>query len=80
VKESIKFYKFKQKFLNKAKLTGKIVFLTNESYTTKTSSFCGVMNDIGSSKIYKCKSCKKCVDRDETSAKNILMKGIVTFG
>jgi transposase len=50
----------------------------NEAHTTKTCSFCGCINDVGASKIFKCKQCNHVVGRDVNAGKNILMKGIIT--
>lgn len=41
-------------------------------YTTQTCSRCGVRNDPGSSKIYKCESCGLVLDRDHNASLNIL--------
>jgi IS605 OrfB family transposase len=76
----LKFYIFKQRFLYKATLYNKRVFFINEAYTTQCCSSCGNLNkDIKDSKIYNCKKCKKVFDRDENSAKNIMMKGIIEY-
>jgi putative transposase len=78
----LKFYKFKQRLLEKAKEKNKVVYLVNESFTTQTCSTCGNINKlVGSSEIYKCKNkdCKIQIGRDINAAKNILMKGIVNY-
>ena len=75
---NVKFYKFKERLLFKALEHGCKVHLVNEAYTTKTCSFCGCINDVGASKIFKCKRCKCTVGRDVNAGKNILMKGIIT--
>ena len=31
------------------------------------------------SKVYECKNCNKCIDRDINASKNILMKGILSL-
>ena len=41
-------------------------------YTSQTCSRCGVRNDPGSSKIYKCADCGLVIDRDENASLNIL--------
>jgi transposase len=73
----LKLYKFKLRLLYKASVCNKKVFLVNESFTTKTCSCCGKLNDPGSSEVYKCTYCKKSVGRDTNASKNILMKGII---
>lgn len=58
----------------KAALAGKIVIDQDESYTSKTCYTCGLMNDIGASKIYECGFCNNKCDRDVQSCLNILTK------
>ena len=72
----LKFYKFKQRLIDKAKEKNKVIYLVNESFTTKTCSACGNVNNfVGSSEIYKCKnkSCNIHIGRDINAAKNILI-------
>ena len=76
---NLKFFKFKQRLLFKAYEKQKMVFEVNEQYTTKTCSFCGILNNPGKSKIYECKSCNKLMGRDINASKNILLKGIITY-
>jgi IS605 OrfB family transposase len=76
---NLKFYQFKQRLEFKASEQGKKVILVKEHNTTKTCSFCGTLNDPGSSKIYECKNCKKRVGRDVNASKNILMKGMKAY-
>lgn len=75
---NLKFFTFKQRLLFKAIERGKKVFEIKEQYTTKTCSFCGMLNEPRMSKVYECKSCNKKVGRDINASKNILMKGIIT--
>ena len=75
---NLKLYKFKERLLFKATEKNKKVFCIKEEFTTKTCSFCGTLNDPGSSKIYNCLSCNKKIGRDVNASKNILMKGIKT--
>ena len=75
---NLKFYQFKERLLYKAEEKNKKVYVINEEYTTKTCSFCGCMNEPGSSKVYQCTTCRKQVGRDINASKNILMKGIQT--
>jgi transposase len=74
----LKLYQFKEKLIYKAHSRAKKVYIVCEAYTTKTCSDCGSQYEIGSSKKYECKKCFLEIDRDVNSAKNILMKGIVT--
>ena len=76
---NLKFFKFKQRLLFKAIERGKKVYETKEHYTTQTCSFCGSMYKPGLSRVYHCRNCEKSIGRDVNAAKNILMKGIVTY-
>jgi len=60
----------------KAKLYGKTLVDLEESYTTKTCYNCGMLNDIGSKKVYECCSCNRKTDRDIQASLNILTKFI----
>jgi putative transposase len=68
-------FKFRMRLKNKANERGCNLIFVNESYTSKTCSFCGEINQsLGSKKWFKCNSCKKEIDRDENGAKNILIR------
>jgi len=58
----------------KSKMMGKIVINQDESYTTQTCYQCGILNNIGSNKIYSCEHCGHTCDRDIQSSLNILTK------
>ncbi len=73
----LKFYKFKQRLLYKAKLHGKTVIEVNESNTTKCCSNCGTLSTPKNSKVYVCLKCEKKFERDENSGKNMMIKGIL---
>lgn len=75
----LKFYKFKERLLYKAKINNKLVFEVNEAYTSQCCSTCGTINKPGASKIYYCSCCNKSYDRDINAAKNILLKGIINY-
>jgi IS605 OrfB family transposase len=73
----LKFYVFKTRLKYKAETLAKQAIIVNESYTTKTCSCCGTINNnVGSSKIFSCAACKLVTGRDENASKNILMKGL----
>lgn len=76
----LKFYKFKQRLIEKVEEYNKQIYIVNEAYTTQTCSYCGNINkNVKSSEIYKCTNinCNIHIDRDMNAAKNILMKGII---
>lgn len=70
-------YSFQQKLLYKAKQRGRNVILCKEHYTTKCCGSCGELNHtIGGSKVFKCKKCNLCMDRDIHAARNILIRAL----
>ncbi len=72
---NVSFYSFKQKLLNKCKDSDIKVIIRPEYYTSKTCTKCGCLkHDLGSSKIYECKSCKTIIDRDVNGARNIMLR------
>jgi putative transposase len=76
---NLKMFKFKIRFMFKAKEWNKLFFVLPEEYTTKTCSCCGTLNNPECSKTYYCKNCNINMGRDVNASKNILMKGIKTF-
>ena len=68
-------YRFKTFLKFKAREYSAEVVEVNESYTSKTCSYCGQMQNIGSKKILKC-SCGANVDRDYNGARGIYLKNI----
>jgi transposase len=55
---------------------GKRLYLVSEEYTSKTCGGCGIVNNVGGSKDYKCK-CGVDIDRDMNGARNILIKSLL---
>ena len=73
----LKLYLLRQRLLYKASISQKKVILVKEHYTTKTCSNCGTLNqEIGSSKIFRCRNCLLSAGRDINASKNILLKGL----
>lgn len=51
------------------------VFEVNESFTSKSCSYCGVIDhNLGNRNIYKCNSCHTKISRDFNGAVNILLR------
>ena len=74
-------YKFRQHLIAKSELfSDSKVIECDESYTSKTCGYCGIINDkLGGSKVFKCKqeTCQqKSIrsDRDIHTARNILLR------
>ena len=70
------FYSFKQKLLWKSILYDKKTIIVNESYTSKTCTVCGVLNNIKGNETFNCSSCKYKVDRDVGGSRNIFIKNM----
>lgn len=73
---SLKFYQFREKLIYKSIIRNCKFSLIDEFNTTKSCSNCSTLNDIGSSREYKCKQCLHLYTRDTNSCKNILLRGI----
>ena len=67
-------FRFREKLKNVAKKYKTTIIETNEYMTSKKCSQCETINDMKSSKIYKCKKCKLTIDRDINAAINIYNK------
>jgi transposase len=68
-------YRFRQKLITKSKLYPWChIIVVNESYTSKTCSECGSINNVGSCKVYYCPDCEHRADRDVNAARNILLR------
>lgn len=70
-------YKFKEKLKYKSESRGINLQFVNEAYTTQMCSYCSnLYPKIGASKIYNCEKCKKQLDRDVNSCRNMQMLGL----
>lgn len=68
-------YLFRQRLIHQAKKYGSDIYIVNESYTSKTCSHCGHINEkLGGSKTFKCAKCEIRMDRDVNGARNILIR------
>ena len=69
-------YRFQQRLLAKSReYPWCKVVLCDESYTSKTCTRCGVLNNsLGGSKVFACASCDLVMDRDLNGARNILIR------
>ena len=69
------FYKFRQKLEFKSMQYRVNLKIVDESYTSKTCTNCGHLNQkLGSKKDFKCPNCGIEIDRDINGARNILIK------
>lgn len=73
---NLQHYKFKERLRSKCEQRGCNLIDCTEEYTSKTCTHCGVLNNVGSSEIYKCNSCKLEIDRDVNGSRNIYLKCI----
>lgn len=73
----LSFYKFKERLLYKCKNKGVYLSLVDESYTSKTCSRCGwINNKLGGNKVYVCERCNLEIDRDWNAGRGILVKNV----
>ena len=72
-------FKFKERIKYKAKLNNCQVLDCCESYTSKTCTQCGELNNVGSKKIYNCSKCKVEIDRDINGARNIFIRSLTKY-
>lgn len=70
------FYSFKQRLEYKVTSAGSRLILVNESYTSKTCTVCGNLNESTKEEILQCASCSTIIDRDVNGSRNILLKHI----
>jgi IS605 OrfB family transposase len=71
----LRHYSFRLRLEKKCKQRGKEVYFVDESYTSKTCTCCGQLNNsLGSNKVFNCKYCGLEIDRDINGARNILIK------
>ena len=73
-------YRFQEKLKHLCSRTGTSLYIVNEHHTTKTCGSCGILNQVGGSKIYNCSSCSYKLDRDIHGARNIMLKHITQYG
>ena len=72
---SYRFYDFKMKLNHLCNINGSKLNIVNESFTTRTCTRCGTLNNaIGGKKVFHCSTCKLTIDRDINGARNILLK------
>jgi transposase len=72
--QTLSHYTFRMRLKWKCKLHACNFHLGTEEYTSKTCTNCGKLNDVGSSKHYKCSDCNIEIDRDFNGSRNILIK------
>ncbi|KAK9345233.1 putative transposase DNA-binding domain-containing protein [Lipomyces starkeyi] len=67
-------YRFQKRLLDKAREHPCHVVLVSEAYTSKTCGACGHLNNVGSSKTFRCLYCGLVCDRDINGARNVLLR------
>lgn len=75
--QGLSHYRFQQKLKGLCERDKRELIIVSEEFTTKTCGCCGhIWNDVGGSKVYKCKNenCDYELDRDVHGARNILVK------
>lgn len=72
---ALQHYRFRQRLEDYVDINPEFkLYIVNESYTTKTCTRCGILNDVGSNSTYHCLECGLWIDRDVNGARNILLK------
>ena len=73
----LSFYRFKERLKYKGSIKGNNILIIDESYTSKTCSFCSeIHSNLGSNKIFNCPCCDLLIDRDLNGALGILLKSL----
>jgi len=70
-------YRFKQFLKIKAEEYSCEVIEISEAYTSKTCSYCGSIQNIGSRSNWQCKNCGIKLDRDYNGARGIFLRALV---
>jgi len=70
------FFRFKQKLKWKCDTYGKKLIIVDESYTSKTCTRCGKLNNVGGNEVFHCRFCGLEIDRDIVGSRNIFIKNI----
>ena len=73
---SFMFYSFKEKLKYKCDMYDKNLIIVDESYTSKTCTNCGILNETKGHEHLSCSSCKLNIDRDIAGARNIYIKNM----
>lgn len=77
---ALSFFKFKEKLKNKCYDRCKLLFIVDESYTSKTCPECGnIHSELKGEKIFKCPNCCLSIPRDLNAARNILARSLSYF-
>ena len=70
-------YLFRQRLIYKARLHGTRVYIRDEIYTSKTCCRCGTIHaTLGSSEVFKCRTCGAHYDRDAGASLSIFLKHV----
>jgi len=69
-------YKFQQFLKYKAEEYSCNVIIQNEAYTSKTCSYCGNIQNVGSKEYWKCNKCNLSHDRDINGARGIFLRAL----
>ena len=62
---------FRNSLVSYAKARNVHVTIVGEAFTTKTCTFCGTVNEVGSAKEFRCSGCRSLVHRDPAASRNI---------
>ena len=71
------FFRFKEKLMFKCNQYGKQLIVVDESYTSRTCTCCGHLNEKKTTEFLICSECKIELDRDVIGSRNIFIKNMV---
>jgi putative transposase len=74
------FYRFKTKLKFKCNQYKKQLIIVDESYTSRTCTCCGHLNEKKSCEVIKCSNCGIELDRDIVGSRNVFIKNTVYAG
>ncbi len=71
-------YEFRMRLIHQARKYSANVWVTNESYTSKTCTNCGTINEtLGGKKTFNCAHCHLSIGRDINGARNNMLRALV---
>lgn len=71
-------YKFRERLSLECVKNGSSLRVVPEHFTSKTCGGCGKINEtLGASKVFECRECGGCFDRDSNAARNMIVKYLV---
>ena len=70
------YHSFILKLKYKCRVNKKKLYVVDESYTSKTCTECGKLNNVNGREKYSCQDCGLSIDRDVNGSRNIMIKSM----